>query len=122
MTISEILAEVDEIKPNTYDDNIKIKWLSELDGKVFNELVMTHEHEDGAAFTGYTEADMEKELLIPFPYTDTYRNWLFAMIDYSNGETDRFGNSMLMFNNSYSTYSKHFCSTNKAIQLPYKLF
>ncbi len=122
MTISEILAEVDEIKPNTYDDNIKIKWLSELDGKVFNELVTTHEHEDDIEFKGYTEADIDEELLIPFPYTDTYRNWLFAMIDYSNGETDRFSNSMVMFNNAYSTYAKYFNSTNKPIQQPIKLF
>ncbi len=122
MTISEVLAKVDEIKPNTYDDNIKIGWLSELDGKVFNELVLTHEHEEDAEFTGYTEADMEKELLIPFPYTDTYTNWLYAMIDYSNGETDRFSNSMVMFNNSYSTYAKYYNSTNKPNQQNILLF
>ena len=39
MTIAEVLAYVDEVKPNTYDENIKIGWLSEVDGKVFNDVI-----------------------------------------------------------------------------------
>ena len=45
MTIGEVLAEVDEINPNTIDDAVKIGWLSKLDGRIFDETILTHEHD-----------------------------------------------------------------------------
>ena len=120
MTIEEVLAEVDEIKPNTFDDNIKIKWISELDGKIFNELILTHEHDSEVTFEPYT--DMNTELLAEFPYTDIYRHYVFANIDYSNCESDRYQNSMLMFNNAYEEYRKHYNKTHKPIQNILKVF
>lgn len=131
MTISEVLAQVDEVKPNTYDENLKITWLSELDARVFNEIIMTHEHElvdagEGnlvePTFTAYTENDEDEELIIPTEYADVYRNYLYAKIDFSNGESDRFTNSMIMFNSSYQDFANHFNSTHKPIQKPLKLF
>ncbi len=123
MTILEALADVDETKPNMFDDNMKIRWLSELDGKVYKEVILTHEHdEDLEPIKEYTEADMDKELLIPFPNTDCYRYYLYAMIDFANGETDRFSNSMLMFNNAYSTFEKDYNSTHAPIRKPLLLF
>ena len=55
MTLGEIIAEVNETKPNTYDDGLFIKWLSQQDGRVFNDVIMTHEHalvedEDGNSY------------------------------------------------------------------------
>lgn len=43
MTIAEVLAEVDEIKPNQYDDALKIQWISRLEGKIYSEIINTHE-------------------------------------------------------------------------------
>lgn len=45
MTIQEAIDRLDFMKPNQYSDQAKIKWLSELDQLVWNELVMTHELE-----------------------------------------------------------------------------
>lgn len=122
MTIEEVLAEVDEIKPNTFDDNIKLKWLSELDGKIYKELILTHEHDADITFTPYTSADMNKELLAEFPYSDIYRHYVFANIDYSNGESDRYQNSMVMFNNAFDAYRKYYNKTYKPIQNILKVF
>lgn len=124
MTIADLLAEVDEIKPSTYDDAIKIKWISEIDGKIFKEVISTHEKDEDTKeeFNGYTSADMNEELLVDFPYDALYRHYLFAMIDYSNGETDRYVNSMTMFNTAYKDYIEYFNRTHLPIQSHLKLF
>lgn len=128
MTIAEVLAYVDEVKPNTYDENIKIGWLSEVDGKVFNDVILTHEREAAedeelmTEFTAYTEDNEYQELLIPDTYADVYKHYLFAMIDYSNGESDRYTNSMIMYNSRYQEYTYWYNRTHKPIQHQLKVF
>lgn len=126
MTISEVLAYVDELRPNQFDENIKIKWLSDLDGRVFNTVIMTHEHdlvedEEGymvePTFTKYDETSENEELLIPEPYTDTYMHYIFAQMDYTNGEDARYVNSMAMFNASLTEYANWYNSTRKPLQV-----
>ena len=137
MKISDILAKVDEIKPNQFDDNTKISWLSELDGRIFNTVIMTHVHdlvkqeeEDAETgeitvieveptFTAYRTEDAD--LILPETYADVYRHWLYAMMDYANGESERYQNSMLMFNAKYQEFTNWYNSTHLPIQTPLKL-
>lgn len=131
MTVQEILAKVDEIKPNTFDENLKITWLSELEGRIFNDVILTHVHdlvddEEGnmiePTFAGFDETSENEELLVPNTYCDLYRNYVFAQMDFANGETDRYNNSMIMFNNSYNDFCNWYNRTHKPIQKPLKLF
>ena len=63
MTVREAIETLDLLKPNQYDDNIKVKWLNELDRKIKTEIIDTHEN--SVEFTGYDEeTDIETELLI----------------------------------------------------------
>jgi hypothetical protein len=127
MKISEVLANVDELRPNQFDENIKIKWLSDLDGRVFNTIIMTHEHslvenpEDGTytepTFTRYDETSENEDLLIPDTYADTYTHYIFAQMDYTNGEDARYVNSMAMFNSSLGEYANWYNSTHKPLQV-----
>lgn len=131
MTVQEILAKVDEIKPNTFDENLKITWLSELEGRIFNDVILTHVHDlvdDGEGnmieptFAGFDETSENEELLAPDTYCDLYRNYVFAQMDFANGETDRYNNSMIMFNKSYNDFCNWYNRTHKPIQKPLKLF
>lgn len=133
MTINKVLALVDEIDANTYDTKVKIGWLSKLDGRVFNDIILTHEHElvdDGTeegnliepTFSGYSDASLDTELLIADTYSDVYTDYLMAMIAYSNGETERYQNSMIMFNTNYREYADWYNRTHKPIQKPLKVF
>lgn len=137
MKISDILARTDEIKPNQFDDNTKISWLSELDGRIFNTVIMTHVHdlvketvideetgeetvnEVEPVFNAYKSED--EELILDDVYADVYRHWLYAMMDYANGETERYKNSMLMFNAKYQEFANYYNSTHLPIQKPLKL-
>ena len=43
MTIREVLETVDRLKPNQYGSADKLRWLSELDGAVYREILTQHE-------------------------------------------------------------------------------
>ena len=46
MTVEEVLAQVDELKPNQYSDMIKVDWLSRLDRKIWEEVITQYEIEE----------------------------------------------------------------------------
>ena len=57
MTIAEAIQEVNELKPNMYGDEIKITWLSRLDTRIYEEILLTHAlnaGEEQTDFSGYT--------------------------------------------------------------------
>lgn len=123
-TINEIITEVDEIKPNAYDEGIKIKWLSNLDYRIYNDIIKTHEQDEDneiTSFAGYDESNEDTELLAPDPYSELYKYYLYSMIDFSNSETDRYANSMQMFNTAYSDYQNHYNRTHLPIGQALKL-
>lgn len=122
MRVDELLAKVMELKPNQYEYNILIDWLSALEGKIVKEIFETHEQEEPVEFHGYTESDMNAELLVIDPYADLYKYYLFAMIDFNNGETDRYANSMIMFNNAYAEYRAWYNRTHMPLYKPLRVF
>jgi hypothetical protein len=82
MTIMDAIFRLGELKPNSYSQSEKIKWLSTLDGIVKREIIDTHEGGEDIAFKGYNEnTDLTTELLVPAPYDDIYLRWLEAQID-----------------------------------------
>ena len=106
MKIREAIETVDRLMPNQYENPDKIRWLSELDGIVYRDIICTHEHEtEPAAFTGYDESvDYETELLIPWPYDEIYRWYLSMKICDANGETRRESNEAAKYNSYWQGY------------------
>ena len=113
MTVSEAIALVDVLEPNSYTEQQKILWLNELDGQVFHELILTHEHEEGAEFTPLSSE--EDELLIPFPYTEIYNYWMQARIAIENAETQKYAVQMQLFNAAYENYCHFVNRTHRPI-------
>lgn len=109
MTIMDALYRIDELKPNSYSQTEKIKWLSSLDGIVKSEIIDTHEGGENKVFSGYGEnADLSTELLIPAPYDDIYLRWLEAQIDYTNGEYGKYNNSITLYNTAYAAFQNYY--------------
>lgn len=116
MKITEAISKVDALKPNTYSMEDKVDWLSALDFKVKSKIIDLHEQNEMVPFTGYdTDDDIDKDLLAPAPYDEMYLRWLEAQIDYYNGEEDRYNNSIILFNNAYEDYKKHYTRTHMPI-------
>ena len=112
MTIIEAINKIDSLKPNSYTQEDKIKWLSILDGIIKKEIIDTHEGE-GVDFVPYEpDTDVTTVLLVPFPYDDVYVKWLEAQIDYANADTAKYNNSKAMYNNAYSSFERYYNRTN----------
>ena len=116
MTIMDAIYRIDAIKPNSYSQSEKIKWLSTLDGTVKSEIIDTHEGGEGVVFGGYDEnTELSIVLLIPAPYDDIYLRWLEAQIDYANGEYGKFNNSIAMYNTAYVAFTNYYNRTHMPI-------
>ena len=104
MTVAEVLTRIDSIEPNQYSQADKLEWLNRLEGQIFDELILTHEHEPDIEFEPHSETT--DELLVPWPYGgEVYEYYLQAMIAAANHETVKYNNAMALFNAAYSRYS-----------------
>ena len=104
MTFMEAVNRVDAVKPNAYELEEKLRWLSVLDGIVKKEIMDTHEGAENVL----CETDTDRELLAPHPYDGMYIHWLEAQIDYAGGEYGKYNGSMAMFRAVYEAYEKYY--------------
>lgn len=118
MKIREAIERVDSVKPNAYSNSDKTMWLSELDGRILKEVILTH---DGAeeestyakVLSGYSYInDSEESLLVSAPYSDIYIKWLTMQIDYANADINRYNNSLSAFERSYSDFVNYYNRTH----------
>lgn len=121
MTINDAITEIDTIKPNQYPDELKVRWLSVLEGKIIDEIILTHQLAEVVEFNGYSIDDIETELIVPDTYADVYIYYLMAMIDATNNEGIRYQSSMQMFNNAWLDFANYYNRNNMPIGKPLDL-
>ena len=97
----------DELRPNVFGEDVKTAWLSELDGKIAQEVYKRGE----VPMYEHTE-DGDTELLVVHPHSDIYPLYLVAMIDFYNKDIDDYQNAMNMFNSKYDIFAKWYIRNN----------
>lgn len=107
MTAGQVLAQVDDLLPNSYPGEQKRRWLRQAEGFVLEEVVRVHEGGQGAVLPG--ELTDAPELLAPAPYDGLYRHYVEAQIHYANGELERYNNAMALWNNGLMTLRDYWC-------------
>lgn len=113
MTLIEAINRIDSIKPNSYSQPDKIRWLSNLDWVVKTEIIDTHEGGESVVFGGYDEkTSLETKMLLPDSHSDIYIKWLEAQIDYANSEYGKYNNSVEAFNALYTAYERYYNRTH----------
>lgn len=119
MTIQEALDIADEMKPNMMSRPLKMKYLTEIEQLIHDEIVMTHEHaEELNPKPVYTEqTDPGTVLLVPDPYDMVYVYWLMSKIDMQNQEDARYNVDRTHFENAYLTMSDWWNRTYMPVQL-----
>ena len=122
MKIYEAIERIDAIKHNTYTDNDKITWLSNLDGLIKKNIIDTHRGAEIVEFSGYTsDTPKDTELLVTAPYDEIYLHWLEAKIDFSNGEYSKYNNAIITYNTYYSDYANYYNRTHEPLSAgPFK--
>lgn len=123
MTIFDAINRIDAIKPNSYTQLEKVRALSTLDGIIKNSIIDTHEGSEDVVFAEYTqETNLTTELLVPAPYDVIYFYWLESTIDYWNGETGKYNNSIELYNTAYSEFEKYYNRTHMPKGKKFKYF
>lgn len=116
MTIEEAISHVDMVRPNQYDHETKVKWLSKLDGMIFRETIQTHEGNCADHFDGYEDADPDTVLIVPYPYDeDVYNYFLQAQIDKENGEAAKYNQSITLYNSSVLAFQNWYNRTHRPL-------
>lgn len=94
MKINAAMVRVDRLRPNAIDQEQKVAWIMELEGKLAETMGVT------PPVQKWPEADME--LLMPAPYDNIYELYLCAMIDAANMETALYENDYTIFNAAWN--------------------
>lgn len=98
MTIGDAIKKTDELQPNSFGQEEKIRWLAQLDRELWREVVLTHEGAEDAVEPEYREDTADDTLLlVEGPYDCMYIHWLQSRIDYALAEYGRFNNSNAAF-------------------------
>lgn len=96
MTILKVLEIFDEENENDISEDIKKRWLSELDLKIVSEL---NKNRDGLSKVGYTvEENDATELNAPEEFSEIYIIYLKMKMNYMLCEIERYNNSASLFN------------------------
>ena len=124
MTIQQAINQVDDLKPNYYSDEHKIRWLSRLDMQIRKEIIDSHEGAPEDPFPGYDEnTDTESTvMLVPEPYDELYIHWLAAQIDLNNAEYEKFNNSNALFSATYSAFANAYNRAHMPKQTSFTYF
>lgn len=118
MTINEAIAQVNRTRQNRIPDDVMIRWLSNLDHQIYEEVIKTREGWESVSFTTYGADDGEKTLLVPPPYDEMYIYKLEASIYYEQREINKYATSMTMFNAVMEQYMKKYNREHRALDLP----
>lgn len=115
MTLIEAINAIDALKPNNYTQSEKRRWLSSLDCAVFSEIITAHEGAETLSFSGYDDETPPETVLIagkePFG-AELYVRYLENQIDYYNGETEKYNNSLLALQAAYTAFARHYNRTH----------
>ena len=107
MTVAELFEYVDEILENPFSDNIKRRWLNQIEAEIQVDVLLLAP--DG--IVKYGEEDNGAELIAPAPYDELYCEYLFWRICLAQHENELADNYAATFNRLYNEYVRFVCET-----------
>ena len=121
MTVKECIDQVDIEKPNQFRSEDKLRWLTYIERKIILDVLKNHEgyNKQYDTFDGYSLNDLESHLIAEPPYDQLYIAFIKMKIDEENGETTRYNNSAIMFNEYYDDYRKAYHRSHMPLQKNY---
>lgn len=120
MTVREAIALADAMAPNAVSQVLKVRWLSELDGRVVQEICSPDTVSD---FAGYAEnVNQDTVLKIPFPYDGIYPTWLKMHIDRMNGEMQKHNDGVALCDEMLEAYRRTLVRTTSSAPQRVKYF
>ena len=111
MNLRELLVEVDQLRPNAFADAEKIRMVNTVEGRIYKDILSKYEGEE-PVFIPFAEGQEERELVVPVPFTDVYVFYLISMVDFYNGDSNKYNDSMILYNDAWENYAAHYLQTH----------
>ena len=111
MNLRELLVEVDQLRPNAFADAEKIRMVNTVEGRIYIDILSKYEGEE-PVFIPFAEGQEERELVVPVPFTDVYVFYLISMVDFYNGDSNKYNDSMILYNDAWENYAAHYLQTH----------
>ena len=108
MTIAEAMNAVEESRPGGAVDAEKLLLLCEIERRIFDELIATHEGGEAAPRRYDATTDADTALFAPVGYDALYLRFLESRIDYLQGEIARYNVSAAAFNEAYASFAAYY--------------
>ena len=107
MTVLEAISEFDSLKPNTYSQEQKIRWLDRLDSFIRSSILSRY---PGTKLDLLKLGDPRRELIMGGSYQEGYLYWLESKIHYFNEEQERYNGAVRMFRAVFEDYQRSLIS------------
>ena len=102
MTVENLLATVDAMNPNEICDDVKIRWICDVEGRVLCEI-----YKQSPESVKLPESD-EAVLTVPDAYSRLYVLYLAAMIEFTAGNYDEYVKLSAQAETAFTLYAKHY--------------
>lgn len=101
MTVGKLISVFDAIKENSTNDDVKLVWLNEVEGRIAFE-VHKKKAEDFKALVSTEDA-----LMLPEPYSRMYILYLGAMISFSTKEYSIYSKLIAEYEKVFAEYARY---------------
>ena len=118
MTFSEAINTIDRLKPNSYSEKDKVRWLIKLEELIEKTVLGSREY----SVYDYENIPLDTELIADSAYDEMYVAWLESKIDYYNNEYQRYNNSITHFNDLFDAYTTWYNRNSDHKQTQFKYF
>lgn len=116
MTIQQAIERANEMRMgNSSNDDVKIRWLSELDGMIYNDVIKRHKGNETKPMPEYTIDDTSKELIAEAPHDVLYVYYLMAQIDLAASEINKYNASVSLYNTAYTNYKNWYRRNHQTV-------
>ena len=121
MTANEVMSEFGMYSPNTLDEALKYKWLSNAERHVVEILNSYKTDEDYEVVELSPETDGDYKLAAQEPYSELYKYYLLAQINLLYGDTAKYNVFASLYGNELDSFRlwcvRKYRSKNEITQL-----
>lgn len=119
MTIYQAITEADHLCHNDIEPELKLQWLSRLDGQLADRVLNKH-CGTKVEFDGYDEETdtASTELLAKPPYDELYVRFLIMKIYLAQEDIERYNNAALVYAEALRRWEYHINTTYRPHGVP----
>ena len=113
MTLQEVLHRLDSLHPNAFSVGEKLRWLSAVEGLVYNRVYATHQNPPPPPASFTVDTPLSTALLVPAPYQWLYHHYLEGQMVYAGGDINGYNNAMALYNGLFRDFWRFYHANHK---------